>query len=135
MIPHRFDVRVHYEDTDLSGLVYHANYLKFIERGRSAMVADLGLDQRAMLAEGGLAFAVRRLDAEFLAPAGLDDRLVVETGIASATGARLTLHQTVRRGDKLLFSADVVIVCLDGRGRPTRLPPALGRAAPPPRQT
>ncbi len=123
--PHRFAVTVYYEDTDMGGIVYHANYLKFIERARSALVRERGLDQNAMR-DAGTVFVVRRIDAEFLGPARLDDALEVRTEIASATGARLSLVQTVARGVEDLFRARVEIVAADpARGRPRRLPPEL----------
>lgn len=126
--PHRFAVTVYYEDTDMGGIVYHANYLKFIERARSALVRELGLDQNEMRAAGTV-FVVRRIDAEFLGPARLDDALEVRTGIAAATGARLSLVQIVARGAEELFRARVEVVAADPvRGRPRRLPAEL-RAA------
>jgi acyl-CoA thioester hydrolase len=125
-VQHRFETRVFYEDTDMAGIVYHANYLKFIERARSDWVAGLGVDQRAMLARGE-AFAVHRLEAEFRAPAHFDDRLVVESAPVSAGPARLVLDQRVLRGEPCLFAARVTLVCLGPGGRPRRLPKALAR--------
>lgn len=119
--PHRFPVRVYYEDTDLAGIVYYANYLKFIERGRSDYVADLGIDQRAMKA-AGLVFAVRRVVADYLKPANFADDLVVETWIDQITAARLVMDQVVMRGDDLLFTAQVTVVCIADTGRPARIP-------------
>lgn len=125
---HRFPVTVHYEDTDLSGFVYHANYLKFIERARSDWVRGLGIDQNAMRA-AGLVFAVHRIEADFLAPARLDDRLEVVTGIEARTPARLVLAQAVACAGRDLFRARVTLVCMSVEGRPRRLPPRLaGRA-------
>ncbi len=80
MDAHRFTLRVYYEDTDLAGIVYYANYLKFIERARSEWVRELGVDQRAMKADAGLVFAVRRLEADYLAPARFDDGAIREFG-------------------------------------------------------
>ncbi|MFV0490789.1 MAG: tol-pal system-associated acyl-CoA thioesterase [Pseudorhodobacter sp.] len=125
--PHRFSLRVYYEDTDLAGIVYYANYLKFIERGRSEWVRDLGIDQSRLKREQGLVFAVRRLEADYLNPARFDDRLVVETSLAELRGARLLLDQAVLRETETLFRARVTLVCLAGEG-PVRLPRAL-RAA------
>lgn len=118
---HEFTLRVYYEDTDLAGLVYYANYLKFIERARSEYVRELGIDQAA-LKEGGLVFAVSRVEADYIQPAKYDDLLVVRTTITRKTAARLTLTQEIRRGDTRLFEAVVTIVCLDETGRPQRLP-------------
>lgn len=125
---HSFACEVHYEDTDLSGFTYHANYLKFIERARSAWVRDLGLDQNAMRAAGQV-FAVRRIEADFIAPARLGDRLDVRTRVDGAGPARLVLSQEIRDADRRLFGALVTLVAMTVDGRPTRLPEAL-RALP-----
>lgn len=122
---HTFSLRVYYEDTDLAGIVYYANYLKFIERGRSEWLRDLGIDQAAMKAEGGHVFAVRRVEADYLRPAVFDDLLTVETALAGMTAARIVVDQIVRRGDQALFKARVTVACLDHLGRPARLPPDL----------
>lgn len=117
-------VTVEYEDTDLSGFVYHANYLKFIERARSAWVRGLGLDQGAMRAQG-LVFAVRRIEADYLAPARLHDALEVTTRVADHGPARLVLAQGVARGAQALFTARVTLVCMTVAGRARRLPAGL----------
>lgn len=122
---HSFPVRVYYEDTDLAGIVYYANYLKFIERGRSEWVRSLGVDQVRLKAEQGLVFAVRRVEADYLRPARFDDELVVETAFVSATAARIVLDQTVLRGGERLFQAQVTLVCLTDAGAPARLPAEL----------
>ncbi|MCG6904637.1 MAG: tol-pal system-associated acyl-CoA thioesterase [Rhodobacter sp.] len=119
---HRFDLRVYYEDTDLAGIVYYANYLKFIERGRSEFVRALGIDQIALQRGRGLVFAVRRLEAEYLQPAHFDDQLCVETILQEMTGARIHLGQAVKRGESLLFSANITLVALTGAGAPARIP-------------
>ncbi|PQO22639.1 tol-pal system-associated acyl-CoA thioesterase [Rhodobacteraceae bacterium WD3A24] len=124
---HRHQIRVYYEDTDLAGVVYYANYLKFIERARSEWVRELGIDQRRLKAEAGVVFAVRRVEADYLAPARFDDLLTVSTVPESATPARLALRQDVRRGDAVLFSARVTLVALSASGRPARLPAELRR--------
>lgn len=124
---HLFDLRVYYEDTDLAGIVYYANYLKFIERARSEWVRDLGIDQARMKAEG-LVFAVRRVAADYLLPARYDDQLCVETVILPGSGARLVLQQDVKRGDATLFSATVTIICMTTDGAMTRLPAAIRQA-------
>jgi acyl-CoA thioester hydrolase len=122
---HRFDLRVYYEDTDLAGIVYYANYLKYIERARSEWVRELGIDQVALKARDGLVFAVRRVEADYLQPAVFDDLLQVRTEVVAATAARLVLAQTVSRGEVQLFAAKVTLVCLAGLGRPVRLPQDL----------
>ncbi len=128
---HRFACRVYYEDTDLAGIVYYANYLRFIERARTEWVRTLGIDQGRLRAEAGIVFAVRRVEADYLAPARFDDLLTVETALASASGARLELDQTVLRDAERLFTARVVLVALGADGAPRRLPADLrARLAP-----
>ncbi|ABA79847.1 tol-pal system-associated acyl-CoA thioesterase [Rhodobacter sphaeroides] len=119
---HRFALRVYYEDTDLAGIVYYANYLKFIERARSEWVRGLGVDQARLRAESGIVFAVRRVEADYLRPAVFDDLLEVETRLVETGGARILLDQEVRRGEERLFAARVVLVCLAADGRAARLP-------------
>ena len=126
--PHRWPIRVYYEDTDLAGIVYYANYLKFIERARSEMVRAAGIDQTAMKAAGQV-FAVARLEADYRAPAKFDDELIVETSVTKTTPARLTLQQVITRKSTLIFEAKVVLVCLGPDGRPTRLPPQITKLA------
>jgi acyl-CoA thioester hydrolase len=121
---HRFQIRVYYEDTDMAGIVYHANYLRYIERARSDWVRQRGLDQNAMR-EAGIVFVVRRIEADYLMPARYDDVLEVRTDIASLTGARLTMTQEVTRDGALLFRATVTAVCSTLDGKPVRLPKAL----------
>lgn len=119
---HRFSLRVYYEDTDLAGIVYYANYLKFIERGRSEWVRALGVDQVRLRAEAGIVFAVRRVEADYLAPARFDDVLEVRTTLRGLTGARIDLAQEVWRGEQRLFAAQVGLVALRDDGRPGRIP-------------
>lgn len=119
---HRFSLRVYYEDTDLAGIVYYANYLRFIERARTEWVRGLGIDQKALREAEGIVFAVRRVEADYLHPAKFDDELVVETSPTVVTGARIILHQEVKRGEEVLFSAQVTVVALSETGHPARLP-------------
>ncbi|MDY6858530.1 MAG: tol-pal system-associated acyl-CoA thioesterase [Pseudomonadota bacterium] len=125
---HRFSIRVYYEDTDLAGIVYYANYLKFIERGRSEWVRALGVDQVRLKEEQGLVFAVRRVEADYLSPARYDDMLVVETVPEAVTGARVVLAQRVMRGDDVLFAARVTLAMLAASGAPVRLPADIRRS-------
>jgi len=119
---HQFRLRVYYEDTDLAGIVYYANYLKFIERARSEFVRGLGIDQSVLKDRDGLVFAVRRVEADYLSPAKFDDQLDVETAVLSVSGARLVLKQDVKRDETVLFSADVTLIALKEDGRAARLP-------------
>ena len=127
MSDHRFLVRVYYEDTDMGGIVYHANYLKFVERARSDWVRSLGLDQMRMR-DSGIVFAVRRLEADYIAPARFDDELEVATVPVQLTPARLVLDQEVRRETLPVFRARVTVVAVTTAGRPARLPAELRQA-------
>lgn len=118
---HEFPVTVYYEDTDMAGIVYYANYLRFIERARSEIVEDLGVDQRAMRAEG-IVFAVTRVEADYVGSARLGDRLTVVTTHAPVGAVRWVFDQEVRLGDKTIFRAKVTAACMSTEGRPTRLP-------------
>jgi acyl-CoA thioester hydrolase len=122
---HRFTCRVYYEDTDLAGIVYYANYLKFIERARTEWVRSLGIDQAALKRDADIVFAVRRVEADYLLPAIFEDELRVETRPVSVTGARIVLAQDVLRGEARLFASTVTLVALTGAGKPARLPVAL----------
>lgn len=121
---HRFPIRVYYEDTDLAGIVYYANYLRFIERARSEMVRAAGVDQTEMKARG-LVFAVRRIEADYLSPARYDDEIEVRTRLVAMKGASFVMPQEVWRGETLLFRASVTVVVLNAAGRATRLPADL----------
>jgi acyl-CoA thioester hydrolase len=122
--PHRFGVRVYYEDTDFSGLVYHAAYLHFFERGRTEFLRAIGVHHSELIRDG-VAFAVRSMQIEFEAAARIDDLLEVETQVASATAARLQLQQRIRREGVAITTADVLVVAINGAGRPVRLPRRL----------
>ncbi|MEM1199712.1 MAG: tol-pal system-associated acyl-CoA thioesterase [Pseudomonadota bacterium] len=128
---HRLPVRVYYEDTDFSGAVYHANYLKFCERGRSDCLRLLGVHHHELHwheTEGRMGFVVRRMVCDFLRPARIDDLLVVESRFLALRGARMEIDQRVLRGDEVLFTADVMAALVDGNGRPKRMPAAIAEA-------
>ena len=131
MSPHLFPVRVYYEDTDFSGAVYHANYLRFLERGRSELLRALGVHHRALFeGAGGVApfgFVVRALSIDYLRPAVMDDDLQVETRTRDIRGASVQMAQRILRGDSVLVTADVRIAAVSN-GRAVRFPPAV-RAA------
>ena len=120
----KYTLRVNYEDTDFSGFVYHANYLKFCERARSDYLRVKGVDQKAMFADGK-AFVVRRMECNFLQPARFEDELTVTTDFEKMAGARFELFQTIRREAVILFTAAVTVVLIQSQGRPVRIPPAL----------
>ena len=125
---HRFPIRVYYEDTDAGGIVYHSNYLKFAERARTELVREIGIRQSELLADGaGFAFAVRRVEIDFLRPARLDDFLEVASEVTTVGGATLDLCQVIRRLD-----VDIELVRLNVRigfitlaGKPARMPAAM----------
>jgi acyl-CoA thioester hydrolase len=123
---HILPLRVYYEDTDFSGSVYHANYLKFCERGRSDCLRLIGVHHHELQGEAN--FVVRRMVCDFLRPATIDNLLMVETRFLEFTGARMELAQKVRRGDGTLFEASVTAALVDGQGRPKRIPAAMKQA-------
>ncbi|SMQ72987.1 acyl-CoA thioester hydrolase [Devosia lucknowensis] len=121
MSQHTLPVRIYYEDTDFSGNVYHAAYLKFFERGRTEFLRDLGIHHHE-LAQEGIAFAVRSMTLEFIAAARIDDLLSVETRVAETGGVRLVLDQTISRDGKLMTTARVTVVAIRMSGGAARLP-------------
>ncbi len=122
---HILPIRVYYEDTDFSGVVYHASYLRFLERGRTDLLRLAGIDQATLRADGaGMIFAVRRMAIDFLRPARMDDVLVVETRTEEVRGASLVVIQTIRRASEVILSADVRVAALVD-GRPARIPDDL----------
>ncbi|MDJ1158246.1 tol-pal system-associated acyl-CoA thioesterase [Chelatococcus sp. SYSU_G07232] len=131
---HVLPVRVYYEDTDFSGVVYHANYLRFLERGRTDFLRLAGVAQSDLHADGeGMIFAVRRMTIDFLSPARMDDVLEVETRTAELRGASLVIAQRIRRGEDVLVTADVRVAAITG-GRPVRIPDRLRAMLRPPAQ-
>ncbi|MBI3701841.1 MAG: tol-pal system-associated acyl-CoA thioesterase [Afipia sp.] len=129
---HTMQVRVYYEDTDFTGIVYHANYLRFMERGRTNYLRLLGADQHALFAEAqneapGFSFVVRTMQIDYLKSARMDDVLTIITSPHDIKGASITLHQEVKRGDELLLESKVKVAFVSG-GRARPIPKAL-RAA------
>jgi acyl-CoA thioester hydrolase len=124
---HLFQVRVYYEDTDAGGAVYHANYLRFAERARTEMLRGLGIQQSRLAAEDGILFVMRRCIADFLAPARLDDQLVVASRLLDLRGASIDFKQSVTREGFDLVRLQVKLACMSN-GRAARLP-AQVRAA------
>jgi acyl-CoA thioester hydrolase len=125
---HVLPVRIYFEDTDFSGVVYHASYIRFMERGRSDFVRLIGIGHAELhKGEHGeqLAFAVRRIHVDFLKPAGIDDLVEVETRVLDLGGARIVLRQTVRRGHETLVDAEVTVVLVNHQGRARRIPDSL----------
>lgn len=123
---HHLPVRVYYEDTDFTGVVYYANYLKFLERGRTDALRCAGVSHAEILKlDPPLGFAVRRINVEYLKPARIDDALTIETRFSAAKGARLVIRQRVICAAEVLVTADVEAACIDLEGRPRRLPKTL----------
>ncbi len=125
---HRYPLRVYYEDTAAGGIVYYANYLKFAERARTEMMHLLEAGYAEGVANGEIAFAVRRCEVDYLAPARLDDVLEVRTTLSQTRGASMNGHQAVYRGDEELTRLEVELVCLNREGRPARIPDNLKSA-------
>lgn len=118
---HRMTIRIYYEDTDFGGVVYYANYLKFLERGRTEALRDMGVDQVALKGEGQV-FVVRSLAVDYLAPARFDDLVEVRTRAAWVKRASAGMAQEIWRGEQRLVTAEVTIACMGEDGRPRRLP-------------
>jgi acyl-CoA thioester hydrolase len=119
-------VRVYYEDTDFSGRVYHASYLRFLERGRTEWLRRRGFAHRDLADNSGVVFAVRSLQIEYLAPAMMDDLLTVETGVTVVRGASIKFQQRILRDDRELAAAAVLVASIRD-GRPARIPADLRR--------
>jgi acyl-CoA thioester hydrolase len=119
---HLFPLRVYFEDTDLSGVVYHANYLRYMERARSDMLRVAGIAQRAVHEAGEGAYAIVDLAIRYRAPARLDDALIVASRVIRASPASVVIHQTVRRGSLVLTEAEVTAALVAPSGRPKRQP-------------
>lgn len=118
---HRLPVRVYYEDTDFTGLVYHANYVRYFERGRSDCLRLMGVGHAELLdGDQPMAFVVSKMELRFLKPARIDDELVVRTWYQSVKGPRLLIEQEIARGGDALCRAEVEVVCIHMDGRPRR---------------
>jgi len=124
-VPETLTLRVYYEDTDAGGIVYHAAYLRFAERGRTEFVRKLGIDQQQLRAETGSGFVVTSLTIDYLKPAFLDDNLTITTEIERIRPASVNFKQTVARESQILAHLKVRVACLDGDGRLKRLPRAF----------
>lgn len=119
---HRFALTVYFEDTDTAGVVYYANYLKFLERARSDMIRAAGIDQGAMLDGQGSAYFVTHVDIRYRRPARLGDDLQVVSSVEQVRASSVNIHQRVMRGPELLADASVTAAFLDQKGRPRRQP-------------
>jgi acyl-CoA thioester hydrolase len=122
---HWLPIRVYYEDTDFTGVVYHANFLRYMERGRSDFIRLAGVDHGFMAAQGGAAFAVARIELDYKKPARIDDALVVRSQFFAVKGVRMHALQQVLRGGELLAEARITAVCVGPDSRPKKPPPAM----------
>ena len=119
---HHYPVRIFFEDTDTGGVVYHANYLRYMERARSDMLRLIGIDQRGTLDNGEGVYAVTHVAIDYRLPARLDDDLIVVSRVEAVTGATVTIAQDVMRGSDLLTRGEVRVAFLSSQGRPKRQP-------------
>ncbi len=121
-MPHQFNLRVYYEDTDAAGVVYYANYLKFIERARTEALIALGLSQPDLTKRFGITFVVRAVTVDYLAPARLEDKLVVTTEITELRRASMKMKQTVTCEERTITYCNVTVATIRTDGRPGRIP-------------
>ena len=119
---HSMNIRVYYEDTDLGGVVYYANYLRFIERARSEWIRDLGIDQLKMRNEEEAIFVVTKIKADYLSPAYFDDLLTVDTQIKVVSQVRAYFYQNIFREEEVIFKAEVCVACTSNYGKVQSLP-------------
>jgi len=125
---HFHSLRVYVEDTDIGGIVYYANYLKFAERARTEMLREVDLSHATMIDKEHLFLAVRKCEIEYIKPAYLDDWLRIETAIEDVSGVRLKMKQNILKDQELLSALQVEIVCISENGKPVRLPANLLKA-------
>lgn len=122
MIYHDMPVRIYYDDTDAGGVVYHANYLKLCERGRTEFLRSLGYENSKIRDEHGIIIVVKSLEAEYLSPARLDDFLIIQTRILSVKNTSFVMEQKAIRDGNCIFSMNIVLVCVNSEGRPSKIP-------------
>ncbi len=122
MMTHDFPVRVYYDDTDAGGIVYHANYLKFAERARTEYMRAMGFENSKIRDDHGIIIVVKNIEAEYFSPARLDDFLGVQSRVLSVKNTSFVMEQKTFRGEDCIFSMNVVLVCVDGNGRPSKIP-------------
>lgn len=121
-MPHTVTYRVYYEDTDAAGVMYYANYLKFAERARTEALREAGHHQRLLLEKSGIAFAVRRVEVDYLKPARLDDEVLIETVLQELRSASMTMQQILKVGEKVIAEALVKIACVSSEMKPSPIP-------------
>lgn len=119
---HKINYRVYYEDTDAGGVMYHANHVKFCERGRTEFLRSFNLQNSDLHAENGVLFVVRHIEADYFRPARLDDLLTVKTSLSSIKNTSFLMRQEIFKGDEILFGMNVLLVTVNTQGKPTALP-------------
>lgn len=119
---HILPLRIYYEDTDAQGIVYYANWLRFLERGRTELLRMIGLEHSVLRAESGINWVVRRCTIDYLKPARLDETIDIVTACGEMRGASLDMIQEARRGEEVLVRAELLVACMGESGRPARLP-------------
>lgn len=123
---HKIPIRIYYEDTDAGGVVYHSNFIKFAERGRTELLRFMGFENKSLRDNQGVIFVVRHINADYLKPAFLDDLLNLQTIVTELKNTSLVMKQSIYRNDDLIFTADVTVVCIDaGSLKPVRIPDGL----------
>lgn len=123
--PNILPIRIYYEDTDAGGIVFYANYLKFMERGRTEFLRDRGLENSKLFIDHKLLFVVRKVEADYLKPLKLDDMIALHTSVTSMGRSRIDMLQEIYKGEERVFSGNVVMVCVDASGKPAALPDHL----------
>ncbi len=122
MLTHDFPVRIYYDDTDAGGVVYHGNYFKFTERARTEYLRALGFENSKIRQDHGIIIVVKNIVAEYLYPARLDDFLTIQTRLLSVKNTSFVMEQKAIRDNVCIFSMEVVLVCINGDGKPTKIP-------------
>jgi len=122
MITHDFPVRIYYDDTDAGGVVYHANYMKFCERARTEYLRDMGFENTQILNDHGIIIVVKNIEAEYLAPARLDDLLTIQSRVLSVKNTSFVMEQKAIKREVCIFSMTIVLVCVNADGRPHKMP-------------
>ena len=125
LAPHRLPTRIYYEDTDAGGIVYHSNYLKFAERGRTEFLRTLGYDHHQVMADHGIQMVVRHAEIDYRASARLDDMLTITTEVIEFGNSSITMRQIAYLGEKVLADMKIVLVAVSAIGKAARIPPQL----------
>lgn len=120
-----FKAKVYYEDTDSGGVVYYANYLKFIERARTDLIQNLGFSLNQLSSDLDSLFVVKKIECEYMSSARLEDELFVKTKILEVKNASFRLQQNIEIKKKLIFTSEILLVCINSNGKPVKIPQKL----------